>query len=309
MSKPRLVMILSETWTMTDPRDLRALVRYAQEAEDAGFDAVMFGEHLVMGPNSCYGGAPANPRDWLRAGNQVPDYPHPSGMHMLTAIASVTTRLRLLAAAVISPLRHPLLLAKDWATMDLLSEGRFIALPSVSWQEEEYAAFGVPFHERGAILDEQLAIWKQLWRDGSPVTHQGKYFQFRGAHQEPGPWRPEGVTLWTGGRSLIPAIRRRLLEHSQGLFLLIPPTQEELSTLDSDLHAIGRSLADIELAAIVSDSFTSTDDPLDIGRVADNAVPLRERGFGTFIVKPSQFIDSGDKLAQFAREAVKAFGA
>ncbi len=55
---PKLILLLSEIWTMTDPRDLRRVVRYAVEAEEAGFDAVMIGEHVVMGPNSCYKGTP-----------------------------------------------------------------------------------------------------------------------------------------------------------------------------------------------------------------------------------------------------------
>ena len=153
---PKLVLILSETWTMTDPRDLRRLVRYAAEAEEAGFDAVMFGEHVVMGPHSDYKGQPDNPRDWSMAGNQSPMFPHPSGLHLLSAISSVTSKISLLAASVISPLRHPLPLAKDLATIDLLAEGRLIVMPTVSWQEEEYAALNTPFHQRGAILDEQL---------------------------------------------------------------------------------------------------------------------------------------------------------
>ena len=60
-------------------------------------------------------------------------------------------------AAIIAPLRHPLLLAKQLATLDLLAGGRLVVQPTVSWAEEEYAALGVPFRQRGAILDEQLA--------------------------------------------------------------------------------------------------------------------------------------------------------
>ena len=59
----RLIHVLSENWTLTDPRDLRALVRVAQEAEDAGFDAVMISEHVVLGRGADAGGPVANPRD------------------------------------------------------------------------------------------------------------------------------------------------------------------------------------------------------------------------------------------------------
>lgn len=300
-------MILSEIWTMTDPRDLRAVVDYAVEAERAGFDGVMIGEHVVMGPNSCYLSPPENPRDWLKAGNQPSDYPHPSSLPLLSAIAAATTRIRLLAAAIISPLRHPLMLAKELATLDLLSEGRLVGLPSVSWQEEEYAALGVPFGSRGKILDEQLEIWKRLWTDGSPISHHGDFYNFDQAFLYPEPWRSSGVALWTGGRKLLPAMRRRLVKYSQGLFLLSPPTPDELAEVAEDLDRVGRKLEDIELAAIVSDQFQASDDRLSLDRVRDKAYPLFQQGFSTFIIKPSQFIDNGKDLADFARQAVSKF--
>ena len=310
MKKPKLIALLSEGWTMTDPRDLKNIVRFAREAEDAGIDGIMIGEHVVMGPNSCFIAPPVNQRDWLMAGNQVPEYPHPNNLHPFSAISSVTSRIRLLAASVIAPLRHPLMLAKELATLDLLSEGRLIVLPSVSWQEEEYAALAVPFHQRGAILDEQLDIWQRLWTQRSPVSFEGKHFAFRDISVVPEPYRlGSGVTLWTGGRSLIPAIQRRAVKHAQGLFLLKPPSAEELAQLDSALQEAGRSLDDIELAAIVSDSFKGADDRLNLDRVVENSLPLQERGFSTLIIKPSQFIDDGAQMAAFCREAVRKFGA
>src|SRR5262245_13393847 len=67
---PRLVLVLSENWTLTPPRDLRALVRMAVEAEAAGFDAVMVSEHVVLGRGADAEGLPENPRDYALPGNQ-----------------------------------------------------------------------------------------------------------------------------------------------------------------------------------------------------------------------------------------------
>lgn len=70
MPAPRLILVLSENWTPTDPRDLPALVRIAVEAEDAGFDGVMVSEHIVLGPGSDANGLMANPREYALPGNQ-----------------------------------------------------------------------------------------------------------------------------------------------------------------------------------------------------------------------------------------------
>ena len=78
---------------------------------------------------------------------------------VLAAIAAGTTSLRLVVGALISSLRHPLVTAKDLATLDQLSHGRLLVLPTVSWHDEEYAAMGVPFHRREAILDDQFEVW------------------------------------------------------------------------------------------------------------------------------------------------------
>ncbi len=100
-----------------------SLVRFAVEAEQAGFDAVMVSEHVVLGPGADSDGLPSNPRDYALPGNQDPATPWPSSLVLLSAVAAVTTRLRLVAGAIIPPLRHPLLVAKDLATLDLLSRG------------------------------------------------------------------------------------------------------------------------------------------------------------------------------------------
>jgi len=112
--KPRLVVVLSEQWTLVDPRDLDALVAMAVEVEAAGADAVMLSEHVVLGPRAGSEGVMGNPRDYAVPGNQDPAMPWPSSIVLLSAMAAATTRIRLAAAAIIAPLRHPLLLAKDW---------------------------------------------------------------------------------------------------------------------------------------------------------------------------------------------------
>jgi alkanesulfonate monooxygenase SsuD/methylene tetrahydromethanopterin reductase-like flavin-dependent oxidoreductase (luciferase family) len=166
-------MVVSEIWSLATPRDMRALVRMAAGAEQAGIDGVMLSEHIVLGPSAGAGGVMENPRDYAYPGNQPPDMPWPSSVVLLSAIAAVTERLRLVAGAIIAPLRHPLLLAKELGTLDLLAEGRLVVLPTVSWHADEYDALGVPFHQRGAILDEQLEVLARCWAGGARGRDRG----------------------------------------------------------------------------------------------------------------------------------------
>ena len=214
---PKLVLLLSENWAITSPRDLRGLVRMAVEAEDAGFDAVQVSEHVLLGPGSDSDGllGELNPRDYVMPGNQDPATPWPSSIVLLSAIAAATTRLRLVAGAIIAPLRHPVLLAKELATLDLLSEGRLIVIPTVSWHRPEYEQLAVPWNVRGELLDEHLDAWRLLWQK-SPASFAGRHYQFEDVYLEPKPHRPDGPVLWFGGSSMHTRLLRRVVAHGGG---------------------------------------------------------------------------------------------
>jgi probable F420-dependent oxidoreductase len=212
---PRLVLVHTENWTLVPPRDLRALVRIAREAEDAGFDAVMVSEHVALGRGADAGGLPENPRDYALPGNQDPASAWPDPFVLLAAVASATTTLRLVAGSVIAPLRHPVSLAKQIATLDLLSEGRLVVQPTVSWHRPEYEALGVPFEHRGDLLDEHLEAWRVLWRD-APASFEGRHHRFTDVWLEPKPLGPDGPPLWFGGRTLHERLLRRLVRYGSG---------------------------------------------------------------------------------------------
>lgn len=302
-SRPNLYLILSETWTMTDPRDLRGFVDHATTAERAGFDGVMVGEHVVMGPNSAFRGVPENPRDWLMAGNQDPRYPHPGSLVLLSAMAAVTTRLRLVAGALLSPLRHPLALAKDLATLDLVSRGRLVVIPGVSWQEEEYAALGVPFHRRGRILDEQLEIWHRLWTNGSPVSFDGDHFCFSETFVEPQPSRRGGPELWIGGKTVSPWALRRVARYGNGFFPIVPPSEDDLGTLADLMAEQGRHVSELQLGGFVfGPPFPDATSLLDLDAALESVPGMLAKGISNLVLKPSQFIDTASELEELCRE-------
>lgn len=300
----RLVCILSENWTLTPPRDLRALARIAVEAENAGFDAVMMSEHVVLGEGADVGGLPVNPRDYALPGNQDPATPWPSSLVLLAAVAAVTTRLRLVAGAIIAPLRHPLLLAKEIATLDLLSEGRLVVQPTVSWHEAEYEALGVAFRHRGALLDEHLAAWETLWRD-TPASFEGNHYRFHDVWLEPKPHRVKGPTLWFGGDSLHPRLLRRLARYGRGWNPLGAPKPGELEHLHQALREAGREPSDIELVGGTRGVFADAGSPAPLESALETIPSQLERGFTTICVKPSQFTDDPDELPRLFEEIVR----
>jgi probable F420-dependent oxidoreductase len=305
---PRFVLVLSENWTLTSPRDLPALVRMAEEAEDAGIDGVMISEHVALGPSAGAHGRPANPRDYAAPGNQDPATPWPDSIVLMSAIAAATRKLRLIGAAIIAPLRHPVLLAHQLATLDLLAQGRLVIQPTVSWHRDEYAALAVPFERRGELLDEHLAAWRELW-GSTPASFAGHHYSFEDVYLEPKPYRPQGPRMWFGGSTVAPWIVRRLVEHGHGFHPFGQPTAEEMRPLFDALAAAGRDLGELELVGGIRGRFPTSDGVADLGE-AMAAIPKQlEAGYTTICFKPSQFTDDPLQVAGLCRRLVSAFPA
>ncbi|GAB7003083.1 hypothetical protein JCM18899A_05540 [Nocardioides sp. AN3] len=299
-----MLLILSENWTLASGRDLPELVRWAREAEDAGFDSVMLSEHVVLGPDAGAKGVMANPRAYAAPGNQDPATPWPNSLMLLSAIASATSDIRLVASAVLAPLRHPLLLARELGTLDLLSQGRLVVQPGVSWSKDEYAALGVPFEQRGAILDEQLAVLDTVWKQ-TPASFHGQFFDFADVYLEPKAFRPEGPRMWFGGQRLRGPVLRRLVQSGHGFHPFGVPTADEIALLRRSLAEAGRDPAEVEMVGGTRASFPDDDSCADLGAAMAPIAEQIEQGFTTFCVKPSQFIDDAQELPAFLREVMR----
>src|SRR3982074_3645888 len=169
-----------------------AIRRAAIQAEELGFSDAWSSEHIII-PK----GAP---------------YP-PSALFYdpvltLTWAAAYTKKIGLGTSVLVLPMRHPLPLAKELATLQNLSEGRFILGAGVGWLEAEFEALGVPFHQRGRRMDEGIAMMRAVWSE-DPVTFEAKYIPavIDNMRMQPKPEKP--IPIWIGGTSE-PALKRAL---------------------------------------------------------------------------------------------------
>ena len=119
----------------------------------------------------------------------------------LAQVAACSDRLTVGTAVFLLPLRHPTPVAKQTATMDHLTDGRFIFGVGVGGEfKREFEACGIPHNERGARLEEGVEVVRKLWR-GEPVSHEGRFFSFPETHMQPATLHPDGPPIWFGGRS------------------------------------------------------------------------------------------------------------
>lgn len=301
---PRIVLVLSENWTLVDHRRPDRLVEMARVAEGTGIDTVMLSEHIVLGQSAGAAGVMGNPRDYAMPGNQDPCMPWPDSLGLAAAIAAVTTTIRIALAAIIAPLRHPLLLANQLATLDLLSRGRLVVQPTVSWHEEEYRALDVPFRERGRRLDEHLEAWRRVWAE-SPASFEGRYYRFEEVYVEPKPTSPGGPEIWIGGSTAHPAVIRRLVEHGTGFHPLGQPGDEELMHLHASLRDAGRDPVDLEWVGGVRGMLSDDRSTADLDEALEQIPFQMDRGFESICIKPSQFIDELGELPRFCEHVVR----
>jgi probable F420-dependent oxidoreductase len=169
--------------------DWRGLVDFARIAEDAGIDRLVVVDHVVMGRNTdayAWGRFPVPPEaPWLEP------------LTVLTAMATVTSRIRLSTGILIAPLRPAALLAKQVATLDVLSSGRVDLGVGVGWQKEEYDAQGLTFADRSQLLDDTIAACRALWSE-LPAAYSSGSVSFEDTFCSPQPVQKR-LPVWFSG--------------------------------------------------------------------------------------------------------------
>jgi probable F420-dependent oxidoreductase len=175
----------------------------------------------------------------------------------LAFLASVTREIRLGTGICLVPQRNPVYTAKEVATIDWLSGGRFDLGIGVGWLEEEFSALGVPFERRGARCREYIEVMRRLWCDGVS-KHRGEFYALPECRQFPKPVQSPHPPIHFGGES--DAALRRVADLGQGWYgFNIDPEQtaERLAVLDRLLQERGRSRDEVEIS--VSPYMRATD--------------------------------------------------
>ena len=173
------------------------LAMLTRRGEELGYDMVLAGDHIVVPKNidSTY----PYTEDGTFPGAASGEYLEQ--LTLLAFLAGQTQRIRLVTSVIIVPHRNPLVAAKALATLDVLSKGRLTVGIGVGWMREEFAALGLPpFAERGAVTDEYVQAFKELWSRDNP-TFTGKYCQFSNITFLPKPIQKPHPPIWVGGES------------------------------------------------------------------------------------------------------------
>jgi probable F420-dependent oxidoreductase len=199
--------------------DPASAVRVAQAAEAAGFESVWTGEHIVL------------PDPMIPTFPLAPDTPMLDTLVTLTWIAAHTKRVRIASGIIILPLRNPVLLAKELASVDVVSKGRLIIGVGAGWLEPEFKALGVPMEKRGESMDDALRAMRALWTMEQP-EHHGPSASFCHVAARPRPLQHPMPPVVIGGGS--PSALRRAITMGNGWYgfgLTVEQTRQHLEGL------------------------------------------------------------------------------
>ena len=213
-----------------------ALARVARAAEDAGLESLWTGEHVVL------------PDPQVPPSPLPPEVPILDPVVALTFLAAHTTRIRLGTGIIILPQRNPLVLAKELASLDVLSSGRLVFGIGIGYLRPEFDALNVPFDHKGTRTEEFLAAMLAIWTMEKPEFH-GRFFAFSGVRAEPRPaQRPHPEIVFGGGSP--EAFRRaaRLARGWYGFALDVEKTRVCLDGLRDACREVGRRFEDLEIS-------------------------------------------------------------
>lgn len=261
-------------------------MRLAARCEQLGYESWWAGEHVVL-PSPRVAPAPMNPTD-----------PILDPMIHLAFVAAATERMLLGTGIIILPQRNPLVLAKQIASLDAVSGGRFVFGVGVGYLEPEMSAIGVPLSERASRTDDHLAAMRTLWYGEAPLSFHGAHTNFDAIDAHP---RPAGtIPIVIGGST--PGAHRRAVEQGHGWygFFMDPDTvAKNVAALRAAQAQFSRpdDLGELEISVTPNGPLT-----------AELVKAYIAAGVNRLIVYPLPLRDEGDITAFLEQHAAVVLG-
>ena len=226
----KLGVVFPQTEIGTDPE---AVARFATTAEAAGYDHIIAFDH-VLGANT------ASRPDWQGPYTSASLFHEPFVLYGY--LAGLTQTLEFVTAVIILPQRQTALVAKQAASVDVLSGGRLRLGIGTGWNDVEYEALGENFHDRGARSEEQIDVMRKLWAEEA-VDYDGRWHKVTDAGLNPLPVR-RSIPVWLGG--MAPAVLERVGRIADGWFPFFnPDLAAQLDTMRAAARAAARDPAGI----------------------------------------------------------------
>lgn len=213
-------------WLFLSYEPPETLIEHARRAEERGFEGVALSDHIAI---------PAS--DMTDHPNKYPVEPDDIFTDQVVGFASmaaVTSRLKFLSYIYVVPARNPLIVAKQFGSLAVVSNDRVILGSGVGWMPEEFAAVGQEFDHRGTRTDEMFAIMKDFWDDGYAEFH-GKHYDIPRMGMAPVP--RQQVPIWIGGQT--PVAFRRAAQHDG---FIVMRNIDQLDRLNDDIRADFRAV-------------------------------------------------------------------
>jgi len=270
---------------------VEAMVGLATLAERLGFESVWTFEHVIV-PLDYHSKYPYSPTGKMGA---TPETNFVDPLIALTTVAAHTSTLRLGTGVNILSQANPLYLAKQAASLDFVSKGRFMLGVGIGWLEEEFRAIGVPFERRGARFDDSVQAMRKVW-SGEVVEHRSDFIDWSGFKSHPRPIQDPFPVVIGGSKG---KAFERTARYGNGWFAPTASPQQLtplLAELDRACADAGRSRDEIEVSAMW---FPNPEDLGDVKRYAD-------LGVGRLIV-PVQALGQGnpaENLERFAESVI-----
>ena len=263
-----------------------AAARFGRAAEAAGFDSLWVADHVVL------------PDPPLAERPMPPDQRLLDPIVALSFLAAHTTRILLATGVIILPQRQALVLAKQLASLDVLSNGRLVFGLGVGWCEPEMRAVGVSFADRGLIADEYLSAMRAVWTQPKP-SFKGRFVSFDGVQAMPRPVQTPTPRIVVGGRTA-PAFRRAVTQaHGwYGYGLDLPTTERFVGALREAAKTRPRPSALGRLEISVTPATYEVPDRATVDAYA-------AAGVERLIIRPKPDMDAA-ALERFAAEAGRA---